>query len=47
MFMLAQIVGGAIGYGLARAIYQHPTLIAIAQENPNELDADGERSSRR
>ncbi len=46
MFLLAQIVGGAIGYGLARAIYQHPTLIAIAQENPNELDADGERSSR-
>jgi glycerol uptake facilitator-like aquaporin len=47
MFLLAQIVGGAIGYRLARAIYQHPTLIAIAQENPNELDADGERSSRR
>jgi len=46
MFLLAQIVGAAIGYGLARAIYQHPTLIAIAQENPNELNANGERSSR-
>jgi glycerol uptake facilitator-like aquaporin len=47
MFLLAQIAGGAIGYSLARAIYPHSTFIAIAQENPNELDADGEPSSRR
>ena len=48
MFLLAQIAGGAIGYGLARAIYQRPTLTAITtQEDPNELDAAGGRSSRR
>jgi glycerol uptake facilitator-like aquaporin len=33
IFLLAQIAGGAIGYGLAQIIYQRPTLIAITQEN--------------
>jgi len=47
MFLLAQIAGGAIGYGLARAIYHRPTLTAITQENRRELDATGGRSSRR
>jgi glycerol uptake facilitator-like aquaporin len=47
MFLLAQIVGGAIGYGLARAIYQRPTLTAITQETPNELDAAADSSTRR
>jgi glycerol uptake facilitator-like aquaporin len=47
MFLLAQIVGGAIGYGLARAIYQRPTLTALTQENPNELDAVEERNTSR
>ena len=47
MFLLAQIVGGAIGYGLARAIYQRPTLTAITQETPNELDAAEDSSTRR
>jgi glycerol uptake facilitator-like aquaporin len=46
MFLLAQIVGGTIGYGLARAIYRRPTLTAITQENRNELDTT-DRSSRR
>jgi glycerol uptake facilitator-like aquaporin len=46
MFLLAQIVGGAIGYGLARAIYGRPTLTALTQENRHELDA-ADRSSRR
>jgi glycerol uptake facilitator-like aquaporin len=47
MFLLAQIVGGAVGFGLAWAIYQRPTLTAITQENRNELDAAGDGSSRR
>jgi glycerol uptake facilitator-like aquaporin len=48
MFLLAQIAGGAIGYGLARAIYQSPTLTALTtEENRNELDAAGDRSSHR
>jgi glycerol uptake facilitator-like aquaporin len=47
MFLLAQIAGGAVGFGLARAIYQRPTLTAITQENRNELDAAGDRSPRR
>jgi glycerol uptake facilitator-like aquaporin len=47
MFLLAQIVGGAIGYGLAQAIYQRPTLTAIIQETPNELDAAADSSTRR
>jgi glycerol uptake facilitator-like aquaporin len=47
MFLLAQIVGGAIGYGLARAIYQRPTLTALTQENPNELDAVEDRNTSR
>jgi glycerol uptake facilitator-like aquaporin len=33
MFLVAQIVGGTIGYGMARAIYHRPTLTAITQEN--------------
>jgi arsenate reductase len=42
MFLFAQILGGAVGYGLARAIYQRPTLTAITnEENRDELDADG------
>ena len=47
MFLLAQIVGGALGYGLARAIYHRPTLTAITQENPDELHTAGDRNSRR
>jgi glycerol uptake facilitator-like aquaporin len=47
MFLLAQIVGGALGYGLARAIYQRPTLTAITQENSHELHTAGNRNSRR
>jgi glycerol uptake facilitator-like aquaporin len=47
MFLVAQIVGGAVGYGLARAIYQRPTLIALTtEENRSELDA-ADSSSRR
>jgi glycerol uptake facilitator-like aquaporin len=38
MFLLAQSAGGAIGYGLARAIYPRPTLTAITEENRHELD---------
>ena len=45
MFLLAQIAGGAIGYGLARAISYQPTLTAIAEENRHELDAAADRSS--
>jgi glycerol uptake facilitator-like aquaporin len=47
MFLLAQIVGGALGYGLTRAIYHRPTLTAITQENPDELHTAGDRNSRR
>jgi glycerol uptake facilitator-like aquaporin len=47
MFLVAQIVGGGIGYGLARAIYHRPSLVAITQENQNELDAARDPSSRR
>jgi glycerol uptake facilitator-like aquaporin len=47
MFLLAQIVGGAVGYGLARAIYDRPTLTAITQENRNELDTATDRTARR
>jgi glycerol uptake facilitator-like aquaporin len=47
MFLLAQIAGGAVGYGLARAIYHRPTLAAITEETRHELDAAGDRSSRR
>jgi hypothetical protein len=47
MFLLAQIAGGAIGYGLVGTIYQRPTFTAITQEDRLELDAAGDRSSRR
>jgi glycerol uptake facilitator-like aquaporin len=47
MFLLAQIAGGAIGYGLAGTLYQRPTFTAITQEDRHELDAAGDRSSRR
>jgi glycerol uptake facilitator-like aquaporin len=47
MFLLAQIVGGTIGYGLARAIYHRPTLTAMTQENRNELDTARDCTSRR
>jgi glycerol uptake facilitator-like aquaporin len=47
MFLLAQITGGAIGYGIAWAIYQRTTLTATTKENRNELDAAADRSSRR
>ncbi len=47
MFLLAQIVGGAIGYGLARAISYQPTLTAITEESRHELDAAADRSYRR
>jgi glycerol uptake facilitator-like aquaporin len=39
MFLIAQIVGGAVGYGLARTIYRQPTLTALTNENRHELDA--------
>jgi glycerol uptake facilitator-like aquaporin len=39
MFLIAQIVGGTVGYGLARTIYQRPTLTALTNENRHELDA--------
>jgi glycerol uptake facilitator-like aquaporin len=48
MFLAAQIAGGAIGYGLARAIYQRPTLTALTtEENRNERNAAGDHSTRR
>jgi glycerol uptake facilitator-like aquaporin len=47
MFLLAQIVGGGLGYGLARTIYHRPTLTAITQENPHELLTAADRNSRR
>lgn len=47
MFLLAQIAGGTIGYGLAWAIYRRPTLTANAQEDPNELVVADGSSSRR
>jgi glycerol uptake facilitator-like aquaporin len=46
MFLLAQIVGGAAGYGLARAICHRPALTAMTQENRNELDTATDRTSR-
>ena len=39
MFLLGQMVGGAVGYGLARTIYHRPALGAITQENRHELDS--------
>jgi arsenate reductase len=47
MFLLAQIAGGTIGYGLARTIYHWPTLTTVTQENRHELDTAGDRGSRR
>jgi glycerol uptake facilitator-like aquaporin len=47
MFLLAQIVGGAIGFGIARAIYERTTLAALTKENRNELDPAADHSSRR
>jgi glycerol uptake facilitator-like aquaporin len=47
IFLLAQLVGGALGYGLSRAMYQRPTLTAITEEDRHELDAAADRSSRR
>jgi glycerol uptake facilitator-like aquaporin len=47
MFLLAQIAGGTIGYGLARTIYHRPTLTTVTQENRPELDTAGDRGSRR
>jgi glycerol uptake facilitator-like aquaporin len=47
MFLLAQIAGGAIGYGLARTIYHRPTLTTVAQENRHDLDTAGDPGSRR
>jgi glycerol uptake facilitator-like aquaporin len=47
MFLLAQIAGGTIGYGLARTIYHRPTLTTVAQENRHELDTAGDPGSRR
>jgi glycerol uptake facilitator-like aquaporin len=44
MFLLAQIAGGAVGYGLARAI--HPrSQSPITSENPHELEPTGNRGS--
>jgi hypothetical protein len=42
-----RLAGGAIGYGLARTICRRPTFTVITQEDRNELDAAGDRSSRR
>jgi arsenate reductase len=47
MFILAQVVGGAAGYALSRAIYGRPTLTAVTQENPDEFQPAGNRDSRR
>jgi glycerol uptake facilitator-like aquaporin len=47
MFLLAQIAGGTVGYGLARTIYHRPTLTTVTQENRHELDTAGDRGSRR
>jgi arsenate reductase len=46
MFLLAQVVGGAAGYALSRAIYGRPTLTAVMEENPNELQP-ADRNARR
>jgi glycerol uptake facilitator-like aquaporin len=45
MFLLAQLVGGAAGYGLGRAIHPRSTTTAITQEKPHELEPTGNRSS--
>jgi glycerol uptake facilitator-like aquaporin len=47
MFLLAQIAGGTVGYGLARTIYHRPTLTTVTQENRHELDTAGDPGSRR
>jgi glycerol uptake facilitator-like aquaporin len=47
MFLLAQAVGGAAGYGLSRAIHGRPILTAVTQENSNELQPSDNRDSRR
>jgi glycerol uptake facilitator-like aquaporin len=47
MFLLAQAVGGAAGYGLSRAIHGRPILTAVTQENSNELQPADNRDSRR
>ena len=47
MFLLAQVVGAAAGYGLGRAIHPRSTPTAITQENPNELQPTGTRSPER
>ena len=47
MFLLAQAVGGAAGYGLGRAIYPRSTPTAITQEKPHELEPTGNRSYER
>ena len=41
MFLLAQAVGGAAGYGIGRAIYPRSTPTAITQEKPHELESTG------
>ena len=45
MFLLAQLVGGAAGYGLGRAIHPRSTSTAITQEKLHELEPTGNRSS--
>ncbi|HET9561617.1 MAG TPA: aquaporin [Propionibacteriaceae bacterium] len=47
MFLLAQVVGAAAGYGLGRAIHPRSIPTAITQENPNELQPTGTRSPER
>jgi hypothetical protein len=47
MLLLAQVVGAAAGYGLARAIHPRPNPIPITQENPHELEPTSNRSSDR
>jgi glycerol uptake facilitator-like aquaporin len=47
MFLLAQVIGAAGGYGLGRAIHPRPDTIAIIQENPHELEPTSKRSSDR
>jgi hypothetical protein len=38
MFLLAQVVGAAAGFGLGRVIYLRANPVAIIQENPHELE---------
>jgi glycerol uptake facilitator-like aquaporin len=47
MFLLAQIAGAALGYGLARAIHRRLILTGITQENRHEPRRRHSRTTRR